>query len=327
MLSKNIKRLILIIIDLVFSGFIWHVNASWGNTFLTCLILSTTTFLIIYTPFEIYWSFRDLWFDRWNHLQTKELEKRTVKIYVSDGNIDAEIIKNKKIQEERKAKGFIIMNHGFSDTKEDLHYFSYALANYGYIVLSYDARGIGESNKMGHRTEFQKRIEDFQDILQWIINQRTYGKMKINCVAFSIGAVTALTAGFKKDSINKIVAISSISKYKALLKRINFFLLLLYSLKGVKIFPSEEENRLLSPYHIFKTVKDSLSAKEWNRFSNKVLLIHSRNDKVIDLQNFQENKEILDIPPKNQLIMKKGGHSQKKNELNLIAATIRFFED
>ncbi|MFW9951664.1 MAG: hypothetical protein ACFFKA_16230, partial [Candidatus Thorarchaeota archaeon] len=65
MLTKTHKRIILVIFDILFSAYIWDLNASWGNTFITCLILSTTTFLIVYTPFEIYWSFRDIYLDRW----------------------------------------------------------------------------------------------------------------------------------------------------------------------------------------------------------------------------------------------------------------------
>ncbi|MFO8018468.1 MAG: alpha/beta fold hydrolase [Promethearchaeia archaeon] len=327
MLSKNLKRFILIIIDLAFSGFIWHMNASWGNTILTCLILSSTTFLIIYTPFEIYWSFRDLWFDRWTQLQLDKCEKKEIKINVPQGNISAELIQKRIIHSDEDPRGFVVMNHGFSDTKEDLHYFSYALAEYGYIILSYDARGIGESKQLGHRSDFQKRVQDFEYIIEWITSQNKYKNMEINCVSFSIGAVIAITAAFKNELINKIVAISAISKYKALIRRLNLALLLLYSLKGVKIFPSEEENQLLSPYYIFKNTKRSIPPESWKRISNNIFLIHSRNDRVIDIQNFQENRDILDLDPRKQLVFEKGGHTQKKNELSLIAAALRFFED
>lgn len=326
MLSKNIKRLILIIIDLVFSGFIWYVNASWGNSFLTCLILSTTTFLIIYTPFEIYWSFRDLWFERWNQLKIANLSKKKIKIPVRGGYIGAELIENQLIQTSKKIKGVVIINHGFSDTKEDLYYVSDALAKYGYIVLTYDARGVGDSKKLGHRSEFQQKIDDFHNIIKWIKKTDKISSLPIYCIAFSIGATVAIAGSFLDNSVDKIIAISAISKYKSIFKRINPLLLLLYILKGVTIFPTEQQNLLLSPYYIFEQKKKSVSQKRWNQFSKKILLIHTRNDKVIKLQNFNENREVLDLPPQNQIILNKGGHSQKKNELCLLGATIRFLE-
>jgi hypothetical protein len=200
------------------------------------------------------------------------------------------------------------------------------LAKYGYIVLTYDARGIGESKYIGHRSEFQKRVKDFQNILVWLKRQENYNHLNVSCVAFSIGATVAISGGFEDHAIDKIIAISAISKYKSLFKRINPLLLLLYFLKGVKIFPSEKENQLLSPYYIFQKKRNSLSQEKWKQFSQKIFLIHSRNDKVIKIQNFYENRDILDLPRENHIILRKGGHSQKKNELNLIAATLRFLE-
>ena len=76
--SNTLKRVILTIIDFLFSWYIWEVNISLGNpcyttAFSRCFTLSLTTFLIVYTPFEIYWSFRDLWFDRWKKIFLKDL--------------------------------------------------------------------------------------------------------------------------------------------------------------------------------------------------------------------------------------------------------------
>ena len=82
MLFWLVFLLICIIIGIIFSAYIWNVNASWGNPFEPCLILSTTTFLMIYTPFEIYWSFRDLYFDRWAPIKFGSLITSKIKIEV-----------------------------------------------------------------------------------------------------------------------------------------------------------------------------------------------------------------------------------------------------
>jgi hypothetical protein len=56
------------------------------------------------------------------------------------------------------------------------------------------------------------------------------------------------------------------------------------------------------------------------------MLIHCRNDRIIKFKNLKENRLILESPDKNVLILKKGGHSQKKNECILVGACLNFFK-
>ena len=56
------------------------------------------------------------------------------------------------------------------------------------------------------------------------------------------------------------------------------------------------------------------------------MLIHCINDRVIKFKNLKENKMILESPEENILILKKGGHSQKKNENVLVGATLKFLD-
>ncbi|MFX1356236.1 MAG: alpha/beta fold hydrolase [Promethearchaeota archaeon] len=327
MLTKNHKRLILSIFDFLFSSFIWHVNASWGNTFLTCLILSITTFLIIFTPFEIYWSFRDIWFDRWPKLFLKEITISKVKIKIDNRYLVANLLihKDKSLCESKNA--IIIISSGFSDDKLKLQYFYYPLASQGYVILTYDARGIGDSKIAGRRTDFIKRIEDYKNIIKWVKKKENFKNMKIFVVGFSIGAVTVLSGSFTDKDVKKIIAISSISSYKKNLPKFNPLILFLYFFKGVKLFIKDEENKLLSPYLVIKDLKNLVSMENWQFYSNRVLLIHTRNDKVIKIRNFHENAKILELPEKNKLIFKRGGHVLKKNELSLVASCLHFFNN
>ena len=329
MLSNTHKRIIVIIIDVLFSWYIWEVNISLGNpcyttAFSRCFLLSITTFLIFYTPFEIYFSFRDLWFDRWPKLYHKDLEVSTVKINVSDGFLSANLVKNQNQAKIKLKNAIVIVCHGFSDTKETLEYFYYPLAYQGYVVLAYDARGTGKSKKAGKRSNFLKRIEDFKKIIEWVKNQEEFSIMKISCVGFSIGAITVLSGGFLDRNIEKIVAISSMSHYKQNIPKYNPIIRLSYFLKGVNLFPNDVENKMLSPYLLIQNAKKELTLEEWKILSKKVMLIHCINDRVIKFKNFKENKMILESPEKNVLILKKGGHSQKKNECALVGATLNF---
>ena len=168
MLSKSHKRIIVITIAFLVSAFIWYVNASWGNTLRILLIASILTFLTVYAPFEIYFTFRDIWFDRWDVLYLKNLETTKVKINVDGANLYADLIKSKDNEAVYSKNTIIVVSSGFSDKKETLQYYYYPLAYQGYVILAYDARGIGESKKTGHRAYFLRRIEYFESIIVWI---------------------------------------------------------------------------------------------------------------------------------------------------------------
>ena len=324
MLTKTHKRIIVIVIAFLVSAFIWYVNASWGNTLRILVIASILVFLTVYAPFEIYFTFRDIWFDRWDALYLENLAVTTVHINVDGGVIYADLVMSKDKVTVKSKNALIVVSAGFSDKKETLQYYYYPLAYQGYVILAYDARGIGESKETGHRADFLKRIEDFNSIIDWIRVNDKLKEFKIYSLGISIGAITVLCAGFPNVTIEKIVAVSSMSHYKQNLSNANAIVKFSYHMKGVDLFPDEDVNQKLSPYLVIERLKKTLSQAEWKKFSEKVFLIHSENDKIIPFINFEENKSILELPDEKQLILRKGGHMQKKNELALVGATLKF---
>ena len=332
MLSKNNKRVILVFFDLLVSAYIWNVNASWGNPFYTCFLLSTTTFLIIFTPFEIYWSFRDIYFDRWVPIKHKNLKTSKIEIKVDQNKegrskcLGGLLISFEEKNKDRSKNTIVIVCHGFSDKKETLEYYYLPLAYQGYTILVYDARGTGDSKKVGKRSQFIKRIDDFKKVVSWIENDTELKSYKIYAIGFSIGAITVLCGGFSSDNIKKIIAISAMSYYKQNLPKYNLIVMLSYLMKGVKLFPNIKENEKLSPYIVIEQFKSLISYEEWENYSRRVFLIHARDDRIIKFKNFKENVSLLGITEKNTLILKQDGHTQKKNELLLVAASLDFFK-
>jgi hypothetical protein len=75
---------------------------------------------------------------------------------------------------------------------------------------------------------------------------------------------------------------------------------------------------------LIKKAKEELPLEKWKYLSNRVMLIHCKNDRVIKYKNLRENKMILEAPEKHIVILKKGGHSQKKNEGILVGAILNF---
>jgi pimeloyl-ACP methyl ester carboxylesterase len=333
MLSKNLKRYILIYFDLIISMLIWNINQNiFSNPIIICLILSTTTFLIIFTPFEIYWSFRDFWFDRWAKFYPKDVTVLKLQIPLNkevkkkQSFLSALLIYPRESKTTQLKNSIVIICHGFSDTKETLQNYYYPLVYRGHIVLAYDARGSGGSKKLGRRGQFLKRIDDYKEVIAWIKSNKEFRNMLISSIGFSIGAITVLCGGFNNKIINKIIAVSAISIYNKNLPRYNPLVMLNYLLKGVKLFPNEEQNKKLSPYLIFEDLRDRINREEWQKLVSRIMLIHAKNDHIIKFKNFEENCAVLGLPERNKVILEKGGHTHKKNELILTASSLEFLD-
>ena len=328
-ISKTLKRVLLSLIAITVSAFIWHINRNiFGNVIRTCLILSTTTFLLIYVPFEIYFSIRTIWYDRWENLSSNKIKTIKVQIPINEehkhGSLVAKLIKP-KIETGIECKDtIIIVSHGYSDTKETLQYLYLPLALQGYTILTYDSRGSGESKKLGKRNDFLRRISDYKKIIDWVKNNEQLKDLDICSIGFSMGAIIAISAGFSDPRIKKIIAISCISRYKKNILRFNPLILIGYLLRGIPLFPSRKLNKELSPYLIFQKYKSEYSEIKFKKQAKRIFLIHSKNDTVIKFKNLQENRSILELPQENQLIFKRGGHTMKKNELALVGEILRF---
>lgn len=330
-LRDVIKRFLVALVGFIISSYIWHVNRNiFSNTIDTCLILSIFVFLITYIPFEAYFSVRKIWYDRWPVLKVKNLTKEKIKIPIrekgSNKKLTANLIHKSDSLKEKQINTIILVNHGYSDTKETLEYLYLPLAMQGYVILAYDARGTGESKKIGKRNQLKKRIEDHKKVIQWIKDNEKYHDYDIFSIGFSIGAIISLSGSFIDNNVKKIIAISCISRYKRNVRRLNPLILLSYILRGIPLFPDEDLIEKLSPYLIFKKQKEKLSSEAFKNLSKRVYLVHSKNDRVIKFRNFKENLSILDLPQENKIIFKKGGHTMKKNEVALVGGIMQFLK-
>ncbi|MHA1195321.1 MAG: alpha/beta hydrolase [Promethearchaeota archaeon] len=330
--SKLVKRCIVLYFAILISSLVWNVNYNiFGNPPLPCLILSTTTFLITIIPFEIYWSIKDLWLARWKKLDFDGVNEKKIRIYLESSKkrkryLSATLLNIRKRKNSNDKDSIVILVHGFSDTKESLMYLAYVLAIMGYHVLIYDARGSGESKITGKKGDFISRINDFEQVVKWILKNDNLKSKKIHAIGFSIGGMTVLNGGFENKNIQKIIAISTFSNYKKTISLRNPIIILSYLLKGVKIFPKPGENNILSPSLFIRDIKKRMPIDEWKKLSSRVFLIHAKNDKIIKVKNFEENATMLEISYENRLLLKKGTHTHKKNELILAGTILKFLE-
>lgn len=248
-------------------------------------------------------------------METKKNEKR---------EISALLIKSNNLKRVTELNSLIIIAQGFSDTKESLQRFYIPFVRLGFLILIYDARGMGASKKVGSKGDFSSRSNDFKTIVNWIKGEPDLNEKKLFSIGFSIGALTVLCGGLSDERIEKIIAISAISNYRKNLPKYNVIAMLSYLIKGVRLFPSKRVNEKISPiFHIVK-LKNESPKERWDKMSKRVFLVHSRNDKIIKIKNFIENRDALNLPDENQLILKKGGHNLKKDELILQGALLKF---
>jgi pimeloyl-ACP methyl ester carboxylesterase len=284
------------------------------------------------TPFEIYWTFREFWYERWKPISIEGIEIIHEKIVIDLKNekkrkiLSAIVLKSSNQELVREKNAVIIIVHGFSDTKESLQKYYLPFARLGYIILTYDARGTGKSKKAGRRSQFLNRITDFKKIVNWVKENKDLSEKRLFSVGFSIGAVSILCGSFSDERVEKIIAISAMSNYRKNLPKYNLLVMFSYFIKGVKLFPKKELNQKLSPSLHAIEIKNRITSENWKELTGRILFIHSRNDRIIKMINFYENVKTFELPDENSIILSKGGHNHKKNEMVLVGSSIKFLE-
>ncbi|MHA1339640.1 MAG: hypothetical protein ACTSRZ_05820 [Promethearchaeota archaeon] len=297
---------------------------------------------------------------------------------IMDLGFSAELIFSKNRNKIENANSIIIFLHGMKRSDKIVRYFTIPLALNGHIIFAYKLRGVPSDDArrkdiLGNPMDFESRVKDLQNIIDFIKLHFELKNYKINIVAESFGALTAVIGLFQQKKlnfseketeksvatvaagndipyiykINKFVAISLLSNYNRVFKRFaipfsrQFLYKINYHMKDIKIKVNSKLNKKISPYFIFKEFKQNMKANyifpfnsfkdsnneknDWKNFTNKkILLIHSKNDSIITMRNFRENKKILELEPHNFLVFHNGGHSHIFNELAIISK-IDFF--
>lgn len=243
-------------------------------------------------------------------------------------------------------KELIIFLHGMKRNAKYIRYLTHSLALNGSIVFTYSARTTKaqlNQTKAIHNSKDNKgffiREDDFEVILNFFLAHPLYKDYKIDIIAESIGAMTAVGVLFKKDyfkKVNKLILISLPSIFNKILRKHlipfsrSWVIRFNYLMKGIHIYPKEPVNSELSPFNIFKKYKQKYELENhqisWSEFiDNKLILVHSKTDGLFKIRNFWENKNILNLSHNNIVIFNQGGHNQIRNELAIISIARNFF--
>ena len=91
----------------------------------------------------------------------------------------------------RETFSAIILVHGFAAEKTENGLFSITaseLKKQGYFVLSYDWRGLGESEGTFSDSDLKQHADDFRRVVQWLVEETGIPSSKVCAVGFSLGA-------------------------------------------------------------------------------------------------------------------------------------------
>jgi len=329
------KHYVLSIISLLFVIFVYWVNFSWGNSSWRSLQLAFWTFWLIFLLFAFYWEIRDFWQFRWYQADRTNITAIPLMIPISNSkkSIQADYLCRKTDFQSSEpisssSKPLIIFSHGFSDDRIKSSYISIPLVLMNYDLIVYDARGAGKSRKVGNKNQFDKIIEDLGEIINFIHNQSEFNSHPIFLVGFSLGAMASIIQGIQFPFVKKIIAIAGMSDFHANFSfspmpfKASWWVWARYQLFGVPVNPTPELNAKISPIlHLQAKQRETNNDTIWKDLMKQTLfLIHAQNDPIININNFNENREVCDLPIENWFLTQKGGHMFRRYELALLGA-------
>ncbi|MHA1673431.1 MAG: alpha/beta hydrolase [Promethearchaeota archaeon] len=338
------KHYLLFSMGLILAVGIFYVNyvIFYGNTLGRCLYLSVFTFLFWWLCWSLYFEIRDFWQFRWYgpRIDLAEVSITPIEIPLNPSNpeitlqdkstkLGGELVHHDSTPSDAP---IIIFIHGFSDDSEYIRHFSVSLAHAGFDVVAYDNRGTKKSRKVGSSSQFVEITDDLEYVIRYVKKQKHLKNRPLFLVGISLGAIAAIKQGinYPANEIQKIVGIASMGNYKNSIPfspvpfMKNWWFWLRYTFFGVPINPPVEQNVQLSPSLLLQRELDLKSSDpSWKEsLQRRILLIHSRNDQVIDIQHFWENLSILELPSSNWLITQKGGHNFLRFEPIVLAKII-----
>jgi dipeptidyl aminopeptidase/acylaminoacyl peptidase len=230
-----------------------------------------------------------------------------ISIPVDDGKIFLKGSIYYKNNTPKKAP-WIINLAGFMDHRESkfVKIFSEKFANAGYYVMSYDYRAHGETAKQTGKNALKwidKIFLDISKVISWILNVQKDRILENKIALFgrSFGGAIILTQGFIDRRAKFLIALCTRYDYATV------------SRKGINF--SEERIKKMSPKYFLRP--DSSN-------SNRILIIHSKDDEIIPFENLYQIKEQLGLSNENIIIYETGGHSFKGNRDNLFNEAIKF---
>lgn len=332
-----------------FSGVIYWINRAWGVGVPGALVLASQTFGMFFLGVLGIWEIQDHWHRRWERRgrpPCDQLETRAVEIPLASAG--AEGAKDLKLVgtlvwdarhplDPARPAPCVILCHGYSDTRRDVAFLAEGLALAGFVVLTYDARGHGASKHIGSRNNLTvKYHHDFQHVVTRAHAIPGVDPGQVHAMGASMGGSTALIGGINDSRVAKIVALATVSNFRENISRHpvplsrEWWVRLLYGVKGMTIYPDGPENEKISPLLQVQHFMTERGARGTHSppesLGRRLLLVHAKDDKIISWRRAVENAAAASLPPDHLVLLDWGGHMFLKQEAFVVALVARFLQ-
>jgi len=355
-----------IIFSSIIPAIVYYINVvPYGHDprELEIIMISLVQFFDFFLGFVCYWLIRNLFSKRWAVLNSKMVSSKIFRLPIDKitkdellptenssihaivnstvaGFVDLNYKKSSSLQSEiifpqhENKKTLIFYCHGFNDSTAKIRYKTYALAELGYTVFAWDARGMGESSKKSKKGDFLSRNLDAAEIVKFFTKIPHFQEYQFAIIGESMGGINAAYVMKKfPEKIDKCILISTPSIFNETFPRKvtplskKAFQRFSYRVRGIDPYPDGDANEIISPYYIFQNLQKDYSEQEWKDYTtSRILFIHSKTDGLIPYHKYEQNASVLQLGSENLVLFETGNHNQNKNELGIISAIDCFLQ-
>jgi len=339
-----IKFFIILLIFLIVPHFIFWIPAwfqipGWelnGNAGLPSLLLNIFYFLLTFS--FIFWAYSkfDYKFNRWPVETISELVSfEYIKIPIGSGHfLPGDLVKGPMTPE--KDAPIVIVCHGMGGQRQDFYNIGIPFSFMGFSVLFYDSRGHGETN-FGKKWDTLYIIKDISKVVDFIEKRAEevgdISSKEIIAWGGSMGGGIVLNEGYLDQRIKFVIAVCTWADFQMTatrkLKNLSEAIVKAgFEIMGINLNPSNLQNRMVSPiFNSFNKKKGFFNQPVWWDVDNdyRVMLAHCKDDQVVNYENFEMNKEFLNMKPENYISFEKGNHAFAGVETALVGKMLLWF--
>lgn len=193
-----------------------------------------------------------------------------------------------------------ILFHGYTSNYRRLAYIANLFITNEIAVLLMNLRGHGKSS--GRQNDISCMQNDLDTIIDYVHSKEYFDKERLILVGISLGALIALTAGYNNTNIGYIVALAAISSPTTLLDGMTRFRR--WRWKQIGRLGGLNIKKMIGKPQFSPCIQPQL-----NENTKKILLLHCKNDALVNESNFWINIAAFKLDKNNYSLFSRGTHS------------------
>jgi len=238
----------------------------------------------------------------------------------------------------KKNAPVLILCHGLGGERTGYYQFAIPLSFMGFACVLVDSRGHGENEGVfGHKWEFMYIIKDFGRVVDFIEKRAAevgdLDSSEIVAWGASMGGIIVLNDAYLDERIKFIIAVCTLGdatiernrKMNSLSERV---IRVGFMLMGVDFYASDLQIRFISPIlNSFNKKKGFFGHPVPDEIDNdyRVMLAHCKDDEILNYENFEVNRDFLNMPPENFIDFETGNHAFAGLETALVGKMLLWF--